>query len=396
MKAVKITDNVYWVGAIDWNLREFHGYSTHRGSTYNAYLIMADKITLIETVKTPFRDEMLSRISSVIDPKKIKYIVSGHSEMDHSGSIPYMIDLIKPEKVVASVMGAKALQDHFHLSYPITAVKDGDSLNLGNMELKFVETRMLHWPDSMFSYLAHEKVLFSQDAFGMHLASSERFADQIAEEIWMEEASKYYANIILPYSNFVLKLIERWKGLNLEVTTIATDHGPIWRDGGAKIIPLYARWAEQKPTRKVVIFYDTMWKSTELMANSIADGLIAESIETVVLSLAASSRSDVAAHALDCGAIIVGSPTLNNNIFPSVVDALVYLKGLRPQNKIGFAFGSYGWGGEAISQMSQYLKEMGIGLVNDGIKFKYVPKEDDLKLCFDAGRAVAQKLKEIC
>lgn len=396
MKAIKLTDKVYWVGAIDWNLREFHGYSTHRGTTYNAYLIMADKITLVETVKAPFKDEMLSRISSVIDPKEIKYIVSGHSEMDHSGLIPYMIDLVKPEKVVASTMGVRALQDHFHLNYPITAVKDGDTLSLGNMELKFIETRMLHWPDSMFSYLPQENILFSQDAFGMHLASNDRFVDQINEDAWMEEASKYYANIILPYSNFVLKLLERWKGFNFDMKIIATDHGPIWRDGGAKIILLYAKWAEQKPNRKAMIFYDTMWKSTESMANYIADGLMAESIETVVLPLASSSRSEIALHALDSGAIIVGSPTLNNNIFPSVVDALVYLKGLRPQNKIGFAFGSYGWGGEAQVQLNEYLKDMKVELINDGIKVKYVPKEEDLKKCFEMGAIVAKRLKEIC
>ncbi|PIR17334.1 MAG: MBL fold metallo-hydrolase [Deltaproteobacteria bacterium CG11_big_fil_rev_8_21_14_0_20_49_13] len=395
MKAVKISEHVYWVGVIDWNLREFHGYSTKRGSTYNSYLIMAEKPTLVETVKAPFKDEMLERIASVIDPKDIKYIVSGHAEMDHSGSIPHMIDLIKPEKVVASTMGVKALQDHFHLTHPIIPVKDGDTLSLGNMELKFLETRMIHWPDSMFSYLAKDELLFSQDAFGMHLASSERFADEVAHDVRLEETAKYYANIILPYSSFVLKLIERWKGINLNVKFIATDHGPIWRDGGAEIIPLYEKWALQKPEKKAVIIYDTMWKSTEAMANEIAGGLIEEGVETVVLPLAASSRSDVALHVLSAGAVFIGSPTLNNNIFPSVADSLVYLKGLRPKNKIGAAFGSYGWGGEALEQLNQWMKDIGIELVSDGVKVKYVPREEDLVKCFELGRDAAARLKEL-
>ncbi|OGQ50328.1 MAG: MBL fold metallo-hydrolase [Deltaproteobacteria bacterium RIFCSPLOWO2_02_FULL_47_10] len=395
MKAIKISEHVYWVGAIDWSLREFHGYATHRGSTYNAYLIMADKITLVETVKAQFRDEMLQRISSVITPKEIKYIVSGHSEMDHSGLIPYMIDLIKPEKVIASTMGVKALNDHFHLNYPLTAVKDGDSISLGNMELKFVETRMLHWPDSMFTYLANDRLLFSQDAFGMHLASSERFADEIDTGILTEEAAKYYANIILPYSSFVLKLLEKWKTLGFDVKVIATDHGPIWRDGGKKIIPLYAKWAEQRPSNKAVIIYDTMWKSTETMANAIADGLISEGVNTVVLPLAVAKRSDIALHVLDAGAVIVGSPTLNNNIFPSVVDALVYLKGLKPLNKIGAVFGSYGWGGEAIAQLNEWLKNMQIETIGDGIKVRYVPRKEDIAKCFELGREVASRLKKL-
>lgn len=396
MKAVKVSEHVYWVGAIDWDLREFHGYSTSRGSSYNAYLIMADKITLVETVKAPFKDELLRRISSVVDPKDIDYIVSGHSEMDHSGLIPFMVEHVRPEKVFASVMGEKALKDHFHMDCPITAVKDGETISLGDLELKFIETRMLHWPDSMFTYLGSDRLLFSQDAFGMHLASGERFADEVAENIVNEETAKYYANILLPYSNFVTKLIERWKKLGLKADIIATDHGPIWRDGGAKIIPMYEKWAAQYPERKAVIVFDTMWRSTETMAASISDGLISEGIKTVVLPLAAANRSEVAQHILDAGALVVGSPTLNNNIFPSVMDALIYLKGLRPRNKIGAVFGSYGWGGESIDRLAEFLKEMGVNLVSDGLKVRYVPTESDLARCFELGRDLAARLKEIC
>ncbi len=232
-KAIRITDRVYWVGAIDWLIRDFHGYATDRGTTYNAYLVLADKITLIDTVKAPFKDEMLSRIASVVDPQKIKIIVSDHSEMDHSGCLPAMIDFIKPEKTYVSVMGEKTLIDHFHekISGRLTAVKDGESVSLGNMKLIFAETRMLHWPDSMIAYLPEESLLFSQDAFGMHLASHERFDDQIDESILKYEAGKYYANIIMPYANLVTKLLAHVPETGWDIKVVAPDHGPVWRKG---------------------------------------------------------------------------------------------------------------------------------------------------------------------
>lgn len=343
-KAVKISDKVYWVGAIDWVIRDFHGYTTKRGSTYNAYLILADKATLIDTVKAPFKDEMLSRISSVIEPEKIDYIVSNHSEMDHSGSLKAVISEISPEKVFASEMGTKALKEHFGLE-GILPLKSGEKLSLGNMELTFLETRMLHWPDSMFSYLPEEKLLFSQDAFGMHLATDERFADEIKEDILDYEASTYYANILLPYSPLVLKLLDEVEKSGLEIDIIAPDHGPVWRKDLGWILNRYRTWAEQKPTEKAVVLFDTMWHSTEMMARAIEEGLVAGGARVKVMSMASSHRSDVAYELLDAGGLIAGSPTLNNNIFPTMADVLTYLKGLRPANLIGAAFASYGWGG---------------------------------------------------
>lgn len=395
-KATKVTDGVYWVGAVDWGIRDFHGYVTNRGTTYNAYLVLADKITLIDTVKAPFREEMLSRIASVIDPTKVVYIVSNHSEMDHSGCLPEMIELVKPENVFASENGVKALSDHFHMDREVVAVKHGESLSLGNMSLSFVETRMLHWPDSMFTYLVEEQLLFSQDAFGMHLATTERFADEIDEEILRYEAAKYYANILLPFSSFVTRLLEKVAKLGIPIKIIAPDHGPIWRKDIKKILDLYSKWAAQKRIRKAVVFFDTMWQSTALMARAICDGLTSGGVSAKLMPLTSCHRSDVATELLDAGAVLVGSPTLNNNMFPTVADALTYIKGLKPRNLFGAAFGSYGWSGEALKQMESALTEMKVELVGEGINVKYVPDNEALAKCFSLGVLVAERLKEKC
>ena len=393
-KAVKVSDHVYWVGAIDWGIRDFHGYTTRRGSTYNAYLILADKITLMDTVRAPFGDELLSRIASVVDPGDIDYIVSDHAEMDHSGSLSRIMEEIKPEKVFASVMGTKALKEHFGLD-GILPLKSGDSLSLGNMRLTFMETRMLHWPDSMFSYLKEDRLLFSQDAFGMHLASAERFADTIDTAILDYEAATYYANILMPYSPQVLKLLGDVKKSGLDIRIVAPDHGPVWRRKIDTIMESYAQWALQRPSNKAIVLYDTMWHSTELMARAIEEGLAQGGARVKVMSMGSSHRSDAAYEILDAGALVAGSPTLNNNIFPTMADVLIYLKGLRPQNLIGAAFGSYGWSGESPQQIADILAEMKVNLVAEPLKVKYVPDGDDLKRCVALGRDVAKKLKEV-
>ncbi len=393
-KAVKVSEHVYWVGAIDWGIRDFHGYLTGHGTTYNAYLVIADKVILIDTVKAPFRDEMLRRIASIIDPRDINYIISNHSEMDHSGCLPEIVDQVKPEKVFASVMGVKALTEHFHKDWEIVAVKDGESLTLGNINLAFMETRMLHWPDSMFTYLAEDSFLFSQDAFGMHLASFERFADEIDDALLLNEASRYYANILLPFSSFVTRLFEKVDTLDITIETIAPDHGPIWRKDIQKILSLYAEWADRKLKRKAVIVFDTMWQSTALMARAIGEGLAASGIETKLMPLKSCHRSDVAAEILDAGALLVGSPTINNTMFPSVSDILTYLKGLKPRNLIGAAFGSYGWSGEAAKQMNDILDDMKLNVIEETLRIQYVPDDDALKQCFMFGVLIANKIKE--
>jgi len=391
-EAVKLTERVYWVGAIDWNVRDFHGYSTNRGTTYNAYLVLADRVTLIDTVKAPFREELVARISSVIDPGKIEYIVSNHSEMDHSGCLPEMIELIEPRKVFASTMGVEALADHFHDGLDVAEVKDGDRIDLGDMTITVLETRMLHWPDSMVSYLEEERLLFSQDGFGMHLASSERFDDELPLPLLEHEAKKYYANILLPFSRQVLKVLDRLAEAKLEFEIIAPDHGPIWRKSQGRILELYREWAEQKREKKAVIVYDTMWGSTEKMARAIADGLTSGGASVKVMKLRAAHRSDIATEILDAGALVVGSPTINNNIFPTVADILVYLKGLKPAGLIGAAFGSYGWSGESVKQIEELLGGMKVEIAGEALRTKYVPDKEMLETCRSSGLAIAKKL----
>ncbi len=306
-----------------------------------------------------------------------------------------VIDAVQPEKVFASSMGAKALKEHFHLDREIMAVKDGESLSLGNMSLTFLETRMLHWPDNMFSYLAEEHVLFSQDVFGMHLATSERFADEVDEGILEYEGAKYFANILLPLSALVSKLLKKVGELNLPIDIIACDHGPIWRRDLSKIIGWYAEWAQQKPTNKAVVVFDTMWFSTAKMAEAIAEGLIAGGAQPKLMPLKSNHRSNVATEILDAGALVVGSPTLNNNMYPTVADLLIYLKGLKPKNLVGAAFGSYGWSGEAVGQVRGMLEEMKVDLVSDGLRIKYVPDSDALGQCYELGLEVAERVKAI-
>jgi flavorubredoxin len=394
LNAVKLTDKVYWVGAVDWEIKNFHGYSTERGATYNAYLVMDKKITLIDTVKAPFRDELLARISSVIDPEQIDYIVSNHSEMDHSGCLPEMIKIVKPEKVFASPMGEKNLKAHFGNDLQIEIVKTGDSVGLGDNTLSFVETKMLHWPDSMFSYLSGEGILFSQDGFGMHLAGLKRFADEYPDYVIEWEAAKYYANILMLYASKILSVLEELPKFNFDLKIIAPDHGPCWRKNPGWIIEQYRKWSVQKPEKSAIVVYDTMWKSTATMAKSIADGIISVGVETEVISLNAKERSYVATMALKSGALAVGSSTLNNQVLPEIADVMTYLKGLRPLNKTGFAFGSYGWSGESIKQISDYLEATDVELTCEGVKAKYVPDQTALQECFNAGAALGKRLIE--
>jgi flavorubredoxin len=329
-KAVRLTENVYWVGVIDWAIRDFHGYSTGRGTTYNAYLILSEKITLIDTVKKPFFEEMMMRISSVIDPCRIEIIVSNHSELDHTGSLQETIAAVKPDKIYASPMGSKALSAHFHWEEdPIEVVKTGDSIDLGNMRIEIIETRMLHWPDSMVSYLTEEKVLFSQDGFGMHLASTERFDDELPLSILEAEARKYYANILMPFSPLVTALLGNLGKMELEIELLCPDHGPVWRSNIDWILGKWGSWAEQKPCQKAVVIYDTMWNSTRRMAEAVMEGLTREGVSSVLMPLRASHISDIATEVLSASALIVGSPTINGRIFPSVAECMNYLGGLK-------------------------------------------------------------------
>ncbi|MEI6518900.1 MAG: flavodoxin domain-containing protein [bacterium] len=390
-KALKITDRVYWVGAIDWDVRDFHGYTTNHGTTYNAFLITGEKNILIDTVKKQFCSEMVGRISSVIPIESIDVIISNHAEMDHSGCLPEIIKAVNPETVYASAFGVKTLNDHFHLDTPITAVKDGETMTIGDATITFAETRMLHWPDSMMSYLHGDEVLFSNDAFGMHLASSERFADEIEPSILAYEAKSYYANILLPFSHLIKKAIDKVNGLNVSIKYICCDHGPMWRNADvATPIKNYINWSEQKRNKNVVVLYDTMWNSTAMMAEAIVDGLISGGVSAKVMPLRSFHRSDVATEILDAGALLVGSPTLNNGLYPTLADTLTYLKGLKPKGLKGAVFGSFGWSGEATTILTGILTEMGVDLIAEPLKVKYVPDAAALTLCREFGIKVAE------
>lgn len=394
MRPVEITKGIYDVGVIDWNIRDFHGYSTYRGTSYNAFLIVDEKIALIDTVKKDFSDQLIENISKIIDLKKIDCVISNHTEMDHSGGLPRVMHKVGEDKpLYCSKMGAKNLARHFPKRWNYQAVGTGEELSLGNRTLTFLETRMLHWPDSMFTYLKEDKILFSSDGFGQHYAGHERFDDQIGDDI-MRHAKKYYANILLLYSPLVLKLLDTVAQLGLEIDMICPDHGIIWRKDPGKIISAYAKWAKQEQEKKAVVVYDTMWHSTEAMANEIAAGMANEGISVRPIHIRSSHRSEIMTEVLDAAAVVVGSPTLNNQLFPTVSDFLIYMKGLKPLNKIGAAFGSYGWSGEAVKLINEELEAMKFDVIDPGIKIQYVPEKEGLEDCFELGQKIGKAINE--
>lgn len=383
MKALKIKDNIYWVGAIDWDLRNFHGYLTQRGSTYNAYLVIDEKITLIDTVKSYCSEEMIKRISSVIDPSKIDYIVSNHVEMDHSGSLPEIVKLAPNAKVYTSLSGVKGLTAHYGSELNYEVVKPGVPVILGKRSLQFVFTPMVHWPDNMLTYMPEEQILFSNDAFGQHIASSQRFDSEYSYDIIMEEARKYYANIVLPYGAQVQKALEQASKLDIKV--IAPSHGIIWKEHISEIVKNYYSWASNETAKKAVIVYDTMWGSTKKMALAIAEAFEAEGYNYSLNNLNETHISDIMTDLIDAEFVCVGSPTLNNGMLPSVAAFLTYLKGLAPKNRKAIVFGSYGWGGQSVGLIEDYLKASDFELVASE-RISYIPSSDQLD-------AIKEKIK---
>ena len=392
MKPLEVAKGIYWVGAIDWNIRDFHGYSTKQGTTYNAFLIMDEKITLVDAVKKEFADELIERISQIVDPKKIDYVISNHTEMDHSGGLARVMHRIGEDKpVYCSKAGHKNLTKHFQQKWNYHPVEDGGQLNLGKKNLVFMETRMVHWPDSMFTYAKEDKILFSSDGFGQHYAGLERFDDEIGDAI-MPHAKKYFANILLLYAPLILKLVQKVQAMGLPIDMILPDHGIMWRKDPMKIVKAYVEWSEQKPKRKALVIYDTMWHSTQSMAEAIVEELGQQGVEARPMHLRTSHRSDILTEVVDAGAILIGSPTLNNNLFPTVSDILTYLKGLKPLNKVGAAFGSYGWSGEAVKLITKEMEEMKFKVVDPGVRVQFVPDQEALKACRELARKVAKEL----
>ncbi|MFZ5868204.1 MAG: FprA family A-type flavoprotein [Thermodesulfobacteriota bacterium] len=393
---VKLKEGIHWVGAVDWKVRDFHGYSTPKGTTYNAYLVLDEKITLFDTVKGSLQSDLIHNIYKLVDPSKIDYLVINHVEPDHSGSIRNLVERARPEKIFCSTRGKKALLQHFHQEdWPYEVVESGQEISLGKRTVQFMETRMVHWPDSMFSYLKEDAVLISSDAFGQHWATSERFNDEVDHAELISHATKYFANILLPYAPLVRKLIAQVGELGLKIDMIAPDHGLIWRDNPLQIVAAYDEWAKQEPKEKALIIYDTMWHSTETMAKAISDGLAENQVSFKLMDLSVTHRSDVITEMLDARAVIVGSSTLNNNMLPRVADMLCYMKGLRPQNKIGAAFGSYGWSGEAVKLIAKELEEMKVEVVHPGVRLPYVPTHDGLRECVELGRQISKAIKGV-
>ncbi len=377
----ELAPGVYWVGAIDWTIRDFHGYSTEDGSTYNAYLIVDDKITLVDTVKEGFVGEMMARISEIVDPEKITYIVSNHVEMDHSGSLVEVVERVKPEKIFCSPQGKAGLTRHFKQDFPFVEVKTGSELSLGRYNLAFLETPMLHWPDSMMTYLKEEQLLFSSDGFGAHYASSARFDDDLPlhPEEYDYQLKKYYANILMPFGGQVTKLLKQVADLGLTFKIIAPDHGLIYRKDPGKVMEAYRKWAAGEVAAKGMVIYDTMWHSTEMLAEAMVQGLMDAGVEAQLHRLRRTHYSDVVAELLDAGLFFLGSPTLNNGLYPSVGEFLTYIKGLKPKNKAAMAFGSYGWSGQAAGLITDELKAMGLTIAHDGFRVKYIPDPAELQ-----------------
>jgi anaerobic nitric oxide reductase flavorubredoxin len=387
----ELAEGVYWVGVVDWALRHFHGHelSTHRGSSYNAYLITDEKTVLVDTVWGPFQEQLIENIREVVDPAKIDLVVANHAETDHSGALPEVMRHVPKAKVVVSKRGRESVEGHFHQPWDFEAVGTGDRINIGRSELVFIEAPMLHWPDSMFTYLSGKGILMPNDAFGQHYATAFRFNDQVDQEELYEEALKYYANILTPFSSLVLKKIDEFLALNLPLNIIAPSHGVIWRREPLQIVTKYQEWARQTPQKSAVIIYDSMWDGTRHMAEAIGEGLAASGIPYKVFHLPTSDRNDIVAEIFKARAIIVGSPTFNQGLLPTITPILEDLKGLRFHNKIGAAFGCYGWSGESVKLIEEHLEKCRIPLAADGLLAKWQPRPEDLARCRETGRTVA-------
>jgi flavorubredoxin len=394
MEIVELKKGIYWVGAIDWNVRDFHGYSTPLGTTYNAYLILDEKNVLVDTVKAPFYSEMLRRISEIIDPSKINAVVSNHVEMDHSGSLPQILERIGDPIVITSGRGQKGLERHYKRPMNFKVVKTGDTFSIGKKTLTFVEAPMLHWPDSMFTYVNEEKILLPNDAFGQHIATSQRFEDEVNDDV-MRHARKYFANILWPLAPLILKKIDEVVKMGIPIDMIGPSHGLIWRKNPGRIIEAYVTWSQGKVGEKVLVVYDTMWGSTEILAKAILKGLMEEKVEARLLHLRSNHRSDIIEEMVEAKAILLGSPTLNNGMFPTMGDFLTYMKGLKPNGKIFGLFGSHGWGGGALREMRRILEQEKFEVWENEISVQYIPDSEEIKKAIEFGKEFAKKVKGI-
>lgn len=391
-----IKEGLYWVGIVDWNLRTFHGHqlSTPQGSSYNSFLIKDEKIALVDTVWGPFAGEFIANLAQNIDLNKIDYIVMNHNEPDHSGALPALMAKIPDTTIITSPKGKETLQELYHQNWNFKVVQTGDVLSLGRRELQFIEAPMLHWPDTMFTYLTKDNVLMCNDAFGMHLASASLFDDESNIKQVLQEAAKYFANILTPFSKQVVRKLDELMALELPLDIIAPSHGILWRSHIDKIIELYYRWARGQSHDRIIIFYDSMWEATSKMAHAMAKGLRASGIDYKIVNLAVSDCNDVITEAFLARGILVGSPTFNRGYLPTIAPFVAEIKGLGLQKKVAAVFGSYGWSGEAVGLLEDQLEESGIKILQEGLRCKFQPSEEELKDCQEFARRFAHKFKE--
>ncbi|WMJ89883.1 anaerobic nitric oxide reductase flavorubredoxin [Anaerocolumna sp. MB42-C2] len=386
----KLTDKVTWVGKVDWELKNFHGqeYSTKKGSSYNSYLIRDEKTVLIDTVWQPYDKEFVSRLKEEIDLKEIDYIIANHGEIDHSGALPELLREIPDTPVYCTAKGAQILKAHYHEDWNFVTVKTGETLDLGESKLIFIEAPMLHWPDSMFTYMTEENILFSNDAFGQHYATESLYNDTVDNSELYEEALKYYANILTPFSSLVTKKIDEILKFNLPVAMICPSHGIIWKKDPLQIVNQYIKWADAYQENQITIIYDTMWNATKKMAEAIADGIrkADNSITVKLFNSAKEDKNDIVTEIFRSKAILVGSPTVNNGYLHSIGGLLEMVKGLKFKKKSAAAFGSYGWSGEAVKQLTDELGRCGFKLADDGHRSLWVPDEEKLANCTEYGR----------
>lgn len=390
----KINNFVTWVGKIDWELKKFHGneYSTHKGSSYNSYLIRDEKTVLIDTVWEPFSKEFISNLKRETDINKIDYIVINHSEVDHSGALVELMKEIPNTPIYCTKSGVKILKGHYHQDWNFVEVKTGDTLDIGKHKLTFIEASMLHWPDTMFTYLDGENILFSNDGFGQHYASEFMYNDKVNQAELYQEVLKYYANILTPFSRQVQNKIKEILSLNLPIDMICPSHGVIWRDNPMQIVNKYLEWANEYKENQITIIYDSMWNATRRMAECIAEGITNNNKEVTVkiLSSAKSDKNDIAVEVFKSKIVLVGSSTINNGILTSTAAILEMIKGFRFKGKKGAAFGSYGWSGESTKLITEELKKAGFEIINDGIRELWNPDEDALDKCREFGKAIGE------
>ncbi len=388
----EIKPGIYWVGAVDWNVRNFHGYTTKFGTTYNAYLIKSDKTVLVDTVKAGFEGELFDRLDE-LGVDRLDYLVVNHIEMDHAGSVKAVLERYPEVKLVTNVRGKNGLAEAYGIDRECVVVKTGDKLDVGKT-LTFIETPMVHWPDSMATYVVDDRVLISNDAFGEHFASHKRFDDEFSDEemgLIYRESAKYYANIVLLYSRQVKKVLDDIASMGIEIDVIAPSHGIIWRKRIPEIVEKYRRWSEGVADERIVIAYDTMWGHTERAVKEIVDGIEEVGVDYVIYRISVTDETELMTDVMLSKGLIVGSPTLNRELFPAVAKFLTYMKGLRPFNKVSAAFGSYGWSGEAVARITEVFESLKFDVVGTvKFRFSHHDKRDELR---ELGRRVAEKVK---